>query len=128
VQGPSVWTYYRPWAELEPAHARAGMLKASWSDVCSQVFQELSSVHPDLLEVCRQLDVMHLGHAMVRPSPGFVWSATRQQAALAGPGIFFGHSDLSGFSIFEEASYHGVRAAQQLLADLGKTGEDYLRS
>lgn len=128
LQGPSVWTYYRPWAELEPAQARAGMLKANWSDVCSQVFQELSGVHPDLSQVCRQLDVMQLGHAMVRPLPGFVWSETRRQAALPGPGIFFAHSDLSAFSLFEEASYQGVRAAQELLAELNKVGEDYLKS
>jgi hypothetical protein len=32
------------------------------------------------------------------------------------PHIFFAHSDLSGISIFEEAFYHGNRAAQAVLA------------
>lgn len=129
IQGPSVWTYYRPWSELEPARARHRMLEADWSQVCAQVFGELSPVHPDLSEVCRRLDVMQLGHAMVRPLPGFVWSEERQQAARPLPGgLYFAHSDLSGFSIFEEASYHGVRAAQELLADRGKKGEDFLRN
>ncbi len=128
IQGPSVWTYYRPWAELEPARARQQMLVADWSQVCVQVFAELASVHPDLPEVCRQLDVMQLGHAMVRPGPGFVWSQEREQAARPQAGLYFAHSDLSGFSIFEEASYHGVRAAQELLAERGLAGEDFLRA
>ncbi|MFN8612009.1 MAG: FAD-dependent oxidoreductase [Vulcanimicrobiota bacterium] len=127
LQGPSVWTYYRPWAEVEPAAARQRMLESDWKDICTLVFHELAPVHPDLSQVCRQLDVMHLGHAMVRPLPGFVWSQERQEAARAQPGLYFAHSDLSGFSIFEEASYHGVRAAQELLADVGKAGPDFLR-
>ena len=127
LQGPSVWTYYRPWSELEPAQARQRMLDTNWKAVCDTVFSELAPVHPDLREVCRQLDVMQLGHAMVRPSPGFLWSEQRHLAARPGDGLYFAHSDLSGFSIFEEASYHGVRAAQELLADLGRAGEDFLR-
>ncbi|MBN9416078.1 MAG: FAD-dependent oxidoreductase [Candidatus Eremiobacteraeota bacterium] len=126
LQGPSVWTYYRPWAELEPAQARQRMLQADWNQVSSQVFAELASVHPDLREVCRQLDVMHLGHAMIRPGPGFLWGEERRLAALPLPDLYFAHSDLSGISIFEEASYQGVRAAQELLADRGIQGEDFL--
>lgn len=127
LQGPGVWTYYRPWAELEPTQARRQMLETDWTGVCDQVFAELAPAHPDLREVCRRLDVMHLGHAMVRPSPGFLWSEERRQAALSRTGLYFAHSDLSGFSIFEEASYHGVRAAQELLAARAKKGEDFLR-
>ncbi|MBX3168699.1 MAG: FAD-dependent oxidoreductase [Candidatus Eremiobacteraeota bacterium] len=127
LQGPSVWTYYRPWAELEPARARQRMLAADWSEVCQQVFAELGPVHPDLREVCRRLEVMQLGHAMVRPSPGFLWSSERREAALPQPGLYYAHSDLSGLSIFEEASYQGVRAAQELLAERGRKGEDFLR-
>lgn len=127
LQGPSVWTYYRPWAELDPARARRRMLEADWSGICDQVFAELAAVHPDLREVCRRLEVMQLGHAMVRPTPGFVWSEERLQAARPGTGLYFAHSDLSGLSIFEEASYQGVRAAQELLGARGEKGEDFLR-
>lgn len=126
VQGPSVWTYYRPWSEMEPTLARQQMLQAGWGEVCDLVFRELAVAHPDLRDYCRQLDVMQLGHAMVRPLPGFVWSEERRMATHANKGLYFAHSDLSGFSIFEEASYHGVRAAQELLADLGINGPDFL--
>lgn len=52
------------------------------------------------------------GHAMALPRPDF-----RSNAGLkalrehVGP-ILFAHADLSGFSVFEEASWWGYRAAQ----------------
>jgi hypothetical protein len=56
---------------------------------------------------------MRIGHAMSRPVPGFLKS--RLGFDNRGP-IFFANSDLSGFSIFEEAQYHGVEAADRALA------------
>ena len=55
---------------------------------------------------------------MVRPKPGFLWSGAREQAAAPVGQIRFAHSDLSGFSIFEEAQYRGVVAAEQVLGTL----------
>lgn len=124
--GPGVFTHYRPWSEFEPGQARKTLLSAPWSDFRDLVLAELSQVHPEILQVCRRLDVMHLGHAMVRPLPGFLWGQERRRASLPGDGIYFGHSDLSGISIFEEASFQGVRAAQELLKDLGLLREDFL--
>ena len=124
--GPSVWTHYRPWSDLDPARARRRMLESSWGQVCAEVLADLALPHPDLPPLCRQLDVMQLGHAMIRPIPGFMWGDSRQQAARAQDGLHFAHSDLSGISIFEEASYHGVRAAQEVLRGLGRLKEDFL--
>lgn len=124
--GPGVWTHYRPWTEMEPAEARQQLLKTSWSQVCENVFSDLVGPHPDLRSCCRRLDVMQLGHAMVRPLPGFLVAGERLDAARPRDGLHFAHSDLSGFSIFEEASYHGVRAAQEVLGTLGLLREDFL--
>jgi len=124
--GPSVWTYYRPWAELEPGAARKQMLQASWAQVCQQVLQDLEKAHPDLRAVCRRMDVMQLGHAMIRPLPGFITGAQRQLARHPREGLFFAHSDLSGLSLFEEASFQGVRAAQELLVETTGLKEDFL--
>ena len=60
------------------------------------------------------------------PTVGFLWGAERQQACQSQGGVYFAHSDLSGISIFEEASYQGVRAAQELLRDQGRLKEDFL--
>jgi hypothetical protein len=124
--GPTLWTYYRPWCEMTPEKARQSLLQADWSSICQQVFADLSRAHPDLPPLCRQLDVMQLGHAMIAPRPGFIWGESRRAAQLGAPGLYFAHSDLSGISIFEEASYQGVRAAQELLDCLGLAGEDFL--
>lgn len=126
LHGGSVWTHYRPWSELEPAVARERMLKASWSEVCAEVLADLRVPHPDLKPV--QLDVMQLGHAMIRPLPGFLWSDARRLAAVGHDELHFAHSDLSGLSVFEEASFHGVRAAQEILEKNGLLKEDFLKA
>lgn len=72
LNGPSVWTHYRPWAELDPVTARRRLLETGWEQVCAEVLGELARVQSDLPPLCRQLDVMPLGHAMIRPVPGFV--------------------------------------------------------
>jgi hypothetical protein len=56
---------------------------------------------------------MRFGHAMARPVPGFL---TVSQPSL--DGLFFANSDQSGYSIFEEAQYRGVRAADDALHHL----------
>ena len=126
--GPYVWTHYRPWSELEPAQARQQLLKTSWSSACQAVLQDLAPAHPDLAEVLERMDVMHWGHAMISPRVGFLWGKARAQAALSRENLYFAHSDLSGMSIFEEASYQGVRAAQELLAQRHRLKEDFLLS
>jgi hypothetical protein len=66
-----------------------------------------------------RLDAWVWGHGMVLPKPGFVWGAERRDAALPRGPVHFAHSDLSGGSIFEEANYRGVAAAEAVLASLG---------
>ena len=55
---------------------------------------------------------------MVRPSVGAVFASERQ-ALKAAPrgldGLLFAHSDISGLSLFEEAQYRGVTAADRAL-------------
>ena len=59
---------------------------------------------------------MRMGHAMVRPTVGFLGSEERKTLANHSAGnIWFANSDLSGISIFEEAQYRGVRAADRAL-------------
>jgi hypothetical protein len=58
-----------------------------------------------------------MGHAMIRPAVGSVFSEERLRLAQArrDSRILFANSDLSAISIFEEAQYHGVVAAQTAL-------------
>ena len=49
---------------------------------------------------------------MVRPVPGTISSEERVKLKRRDRRILFANSDLSGISIFEEAQFHGVKAAQ----------------
>jgi hypothetical protein len=54
---------------------------------------------------------------MRRPVTGSLWSVQRQKLAdFRSPRITLAHADLSGFSLFEEAQYRGVVAAERVLA------------
>jgi hypothetical protein len=51
------------------------------------------------------------GHGMAAPAPGFLTDARLLALRAADGALRFAHSDLSGYSVFEEALWWGVRAA-----------------
>jgi hypothetical protein len=116
-RGPTVITHYFPMCEDD---ARATLLGLSHSQCADIVLADLYKAHADLAEHTTRLDVMRWGHAMVRPSPGFVFGGARANAAKPVGGIHFAHSDLSGIALFEEAFYRGISAAEAVLAALGR--------
>ena len=117
--GPSVLTYYMPFAVPNPEAARRWMLERSWHDWVSIILGDLAPAHVDLESLVTQIDVMLWGHGMIRPIPGFLCGDARRRAADAFGPVRFAHSDMSGFSLFEEAQYRGVRAAEDLMGHLG---------
>ena len=117
--GPSVLTWYLPLAVPNPDAARAWMLAQEWRDWASLILADLVQAHPDIESRVSRIDVMLWGHAMIRPAPGFVWGEARRRAAAPHGAIRFAHSDMSGISVFEEAQYHGVRAAEEVMQALG---------
>ncbi|MBI4349079.1 MAG: FAD-dependent oxidoreductase [Elusimicrobia bacterium] len=116
----AVWTYYRPLTGEDPRRERAQALAAPWSAWRDAALGDLSRALPGLKEHVRRIDVMVWGHGMVQPRPGFLWGPSRAAAARPFGRLFFGHSDLSGLSLFEEAQYRGVRAAQDAMTALGR--------
>ena len=117
--GPSVLTYYLALTVPNPETARTWMLERSWNDWVSLILADLARAHPEIESLVTHIDVMLWGHAMIRPVPGFVWGDARRRAAERHGAIRFAHSDMSGISLFEEAQYHGVRAAEEVMRDLG---------
>ena len=67
------------------------------------------------MPTCRQrvaqVDLMRYGHAMSVPVPGLRGSAALRALAEGVGRVHFAHTDLSGYSVFEEAMYQGCRAA-----------------
>jgi hypothetical protein len=91
------------------------VLETPWATWAERILGDLSKPHPDIREIVARLDLMRWGHAMVRPVPGFVWGEARQRLERAPDRVLFAHSDLSGYSVFEEANYRGVLAAERVL-------------
>ena len=121
-EGSSVWTFYWALAEGPPARNRKLLLSTDWAWWRDAILDDLARAHPGIRQCVSRIDIMRLGHAMVRPRVGFLSSDQRRRAAdWRGP-VFFAHSDLSGFSIIEEAQHRGVTAADRALAHLGGGG------
>jgi protoporphyrinogen oxidase len=118
--GPTVWTYYQPLVDDEPSALRTKLLELSHQDYCDALMSDLARAHRRLEPLVERIDVWRWGHAMVRPVPGFIWSAARRDAARPRAPLYFAHSDLSGLALFEESQYHGVRAAEDILVARGR--------
>jgi hypothetical protein len=56
---------------------------------------------------------------MIRPLPGRLWNGARSRFEQGVAGIQFAHADVSGLSLFEEANFRGVLAAERTLSRLG---------
>jgi len=117
--GPTVFTAY--WAlggddASQAVAARRSLLDDSAQTWAARVLADLAIAHPDLPRHVRQVDLMRYGHAMSIPLPGLRGHAALQALAEPGSRVRFAHADLSGYSVFEEAFFHGTRAAAQTRA------------
>lgn len=114
--GATVFTYYRALHDVMPAEGRRLLLETPRQAWAEGILAELERVHPDIRQRVTRLDVFRNGHAMRRPVPGSLFDGQRERlAAFRSPRITLAHADLSGFSLFEEAQYRGVLAAQRCL-------------
>jgi hypothetical protein len=118
--GPTVWTYYLPLIDSDPKVARTRLLAGDHASYCDAILGDLGRAHDDLEKAVERIDVWRWGHAMIRPTPGFIWGPARRRAAEAFGRVHFAHSDLSGLALFEEAQDRGVRAAEAVLRALGR--------
>ena len=98
-----------------PAQNRRLLLDKDWAYWKEFILNDLSRAHPDIRECVSRIDIMRIGHAMARPVPGSIFSDARRRLLHSTGNIIYANSDLSGFSIFEEAQYRGVRAAERAL-------------
>jgi glycine/D-amino acid oxidase-like deaminating enzyme len=111
----TVWTYYWPLADGSPRDNRAWLLAQSWGSLATAILDDLSRAHPDIRDCVSRIDICRMGHAMIRPAPGFLTSPARRHLRDHRDRLFFAHSDLSGLSLFEEAQLSGVSAADRAL-------------
>ena len=96
-------------------NGRTKLFNYGWQDLADVCLTDLSRAHSDIHDLVTRLDVMRWGHAMISPRPNFLWGGVRQKAMQPYRSIHFAHTDLSGIALFEEAFYHGLRAAGEIL-------------
>ncbi len=116
--GETVFTAY--WAlggddAAQAATARRALLEDSADTWATRVLADLVRAHPDLPRHLRQVDLMRYGHAMSTPVPGLRGHAALRALQETNGRVHFAHADLSGYSVFEEAFFHGHRAAARIL-------------
>jgi hypothetical protein len=115
----TVWTFYWALAEGSPAQNRQLLIDKDWNYWKEAILHDLERVHADIRQCVSRIDIMRMGHAMARPNVGAIFSAERRTLIKPHGRILFANSDLSGFSIFEEAQYRGVTAADFVASKLG---------
>jgi hypothetical protein len=111
----TVWTFYWALAEGSPSQNRQLLLAREWAYWKDAILHDLERVHPEIRKCVSRIDIMRMGHAMARPKRGAIFSAERRSLRKATGPVIFANSDLSGFSIFEEAQYRGIVAADTVL-------------
>ena len=119
--GPTVLTAYAALGGDSPAELgtnRQRLLGDDWRPWAERFVAELARVHPDLPAKVRRIDLMRYGHAMSVPVPLVRGSAALTALAAPQRRVHFAHADLSGYSVFEEALFHGTRAGRAVVAEI----------
>lgn len=100
----------------DPARQRAWLQQASPADLLDLAGQELFAVYgrEALLARCPSIECTLRGHGMPIPTPGSLDHPGLRTAAEADGPIRFAHTDLSAYSVFEEAVWWGVRSLRGL--------------
>lgn len=112
--GPVVITYYRPLNEGDQDQARRKALSRTPREWLQLIVDELSTAHHDFPKHLLEAEIRIWGHGMAGPLPGFRnTDSTKKPANLE-----LAHTDYSGISIFEEAFYQGLNAAESVMKRL----------
>lgn len=113
----TVFSAYHALSAMAPNEARKWLMQAT----PEQLFEEASSDLKEVYGFCLKqhveaIDITIRGHAMASPLCGFLSNNGVTALRAADDKILFAHSDLSGYSVFEEAAWWGYQAALRVLA------------
>lgn len=112
----TIFTAYTALNHDSPQNVRQWLLNASDETLLHHAAADLLSVYGKRFwQYVHHVDVTVRGHAMAVPKMGYLNDNTLIKLREKNPPLLFAHSDLSAYSVFEEAAYWGVQAAQKLL-------------
>lgn len=116
ITGEKVITYYKSFSTDHCRKARKELYAMKEDKMKALVLEDLKKAHPLIEDFILEMRFHKIGHAMIAPVPDQIFGEKAKVAKEpVDEKIFFAHSDLSGISIFEEAFYQGIRAAEQML-------------
>ena len=112
----TVFSAYVALSDRTPEAARHWMESASPDELLDLAGADLRTAYGRQFARCvERVDITLRAHAMCTPRPGFRTNAGVQALRDTDGPVLFAHADLTGFSVFEEASWWGYRAALKLL-------------
>ena len=112
----TVFSAYQALSGETPDQARKWLARAMPRELYQQAACDLEEVYGLRFPLCvESLDITVRGHAMAAPLRGFLSNKGLSALRAADGRVLFAHSDLSGLSVFEEATWWGYTAARRLL-------------
>lgn len=100
-----------------PENVRNWMLGASEREIVERAASDLRLAYPNnLWQNLEKINITLRGHAMCSPTPGYLTNKGLKALQENNSRILFAHSDLSGYSVFEEAAWWGYQAALKVLS------------
>ncbi|MCH7680501.1 NAD(P)-binding protein [candidate division KSB1 bacterium] len=115
---PTVATFYLPLYERDVGANRVELLSRGHDHWVQKIMSELWEMHPGIETLVEKIDVKKIGHAMIRPKPGFIWGGNRMLRAQRFGHLSFANADTPGLPLFEEACFSGISAAEEVLRAL----------
>lgn len=114
----TVFTAYHALSADSPQAARQWLQSADTDALYNLAASDLHTIYGwRWRQYIQEAEITLRGHAMASPSPGFLTNPGLHALREQKDKVLFAHSDLSGLSVFEEASWWGYRAAKLAAGD-----------
>lgn len=111
----TVFTTYTALNQGDPTAVRAWLLDAPDAELLAFAAQDLVAAYGrHFWRAVEAVDINIRAHAMRIPRPGYLDDAQLAAVRAHRSRLLFAHSDLGGYSVFEEAAFWGVEAARQV--------------
>ena len=112
----TIFTAYAALNHDTPQAVRRQLLEASDEELLQLAAQDLLTAYGEgFWRHVSHVDITVRGHGMSVPKPGYLSDEALLKIRSRNAGLLFAHSDLSSYSVFEEALYWGVEAARKVL-------------
>jgi len=113
----TIFTAYTALNHDSPQNIRRWLLKAGEEELLAHAAQDLVPIYGSRFwQHVASVDIGIRGHGMSVPTPGYLNRPSLLQLRQHHSRLTFAHSDLSSYSVMEEAVYWGVEAAEKVLS------------